>query len=121
MFEGRHDLLGRTERASAVAVAKELASPAPPFVLDVRTPQEWQSKRIAGAVNVPLNHLQARLVELPRHRRMVVHCASGYRSSIAASLLSRHGFERLVELTGGMAAWETSKLPVQGVEVEAVA
>ena len=118
-LEERPDLLVRTERASAVAVAKELASPAPPLVLDVRTAGEWERKHIEGSVNVPLNHLQARLPELPRGGRMLVHCAGGYRSSIAVSLLQRHGFERLIELIGGMAAWEAAKLPVEGASVEA--
>lgn len=50
---------------------------------------------------------------------MVVHCAGGYRLSIAISLLQRHGFEHLIELIGGMAAWEAAKLPVEGASVEA--
>jgi glyoxylase-like metal-dependent hydrolase (beta-lactamase superfamily II)/rhodanese-related sulfurtransferase len=108
----RPDLLARTERATAAAVAAELASPAPPVVLDVRTRSEWQSKQIAGSVNVPLNQLQARIAELPRNRRIVVHCAGGYRSSIAISMLQGHGLELLAELAGGMAAWEAAKLPV---------
>jgi hydroxyacylglutathione hydrolase len=118
-LEERPDLLVRTERASAVGVAEELASPEPPLVLDVRTVRERESKHIESSVNVPLNHLQARLPELPCERRMVVHCAGGYRSSIAISLLQRHGFEHLIELIGGMAAWEAAKLPVEGASVEA--
>jgi rhodanese-related sulfurtransferase len=41
-----------------------------------------------------------------------VYCAGGYRSSIAASLLQRHGFTRVAEIAGGLAAWETAHLPV---------
>jgi len=108
----RPDLLVYTERANAGDVVAELASPAPPLVVDVRTPREWQEKHIDGSVNVPLNHLLTRLGELPHDRRMVVLCAGGYRSSIAASLLQRHLFDRLVELTGGMAAWDAAKVPV---------
>ena len=107
----RPDLLARTERTTAADVAAERASPAPPVVLDVRTRSEWQSNRIAGSVNVPLNQLQARIAELPRNRRIVVHCAGGYRSSIAISMLQCHGVELLAELAGGMAAWEAAKLP----------
>lgn len=120
-LEARPDLLVRTERASAVAVAEELASRPPPLVLDVRTAAEWQHKRIGGSVNVPLSQLQARLEDLSRGRRLVIHCASGYRSSIAVSLLQHHGFEHLVELVGGMAAWELAKLPMEGTSVDAVA
>jgi rhodanese-related sulfurtransferase/glyoxylase-like metal-dependent hydrolase (beta-lactamase superfamily II) len=110
--ERREDLLVRTERVTASAVAQELASAMPPVVLDVRTPQEWRPRHIVGSVNIPLNHLAERISELPRDRRLVVHCASGYRSSIAFSMLQRAGFDDLVELTGGMAAWEAAKLPV---------
>ena len=46
---------------------------------------------------------------MPRDRQMVVHCASGYRSSIATSLLERHGFTRVTELAGGIAAWENRR------------
>jgi rhodanese-related sulfurtransferase len=56
-------------------------------------------------VNIPLNHLRARLAEVPRNRRVVVHCAAGYRSAIAASLLEHAGFEDLADLAGGMQAW----------------
>jgi rhodanese-related sulfurtransferase/glyoxylase-like metal-dependent hydrolase (beta-lactamase superfamily II) len=112
--EGREDLLGRTERVTASAIARELTATNPPFVLDVRTPQEWQTRHIVGSVNIPLNHLGERISELPRDRRIVVHCASGYRSSIAFSMLQRAGFDDLVELAGGIAAWEAAKLPVDG-------
>jgi hydroxyacylglutathione hydrolase len=110
--EGREDLLIRTERVTASAIARELAAAMPPFVLDVRTPQEWRARHIVGSINIPLNHLGERIGELPRDRRIVVHCASGYRSSIAFSVLQRAGFDDLVELAGGMAAWEAAKLPV---------
>jgi rhodanese-related sulfurtransferase len=114
----RPDLLARTERATAAAVAAELASPAPPLVLDVRTRPEWLSQQIASSVNVPLSQLQGRIAELPRHRRIVVHCAGGYRSSIAISMLQAQGLDNLAELTGGMAAWEAAKLPVSHRTIE---
>jgi rhodanese-related sulfurtransferase len=63
-------------------------------------------------MNVPLNHLQERIVEIPRTRRIAVHCAGGYRSSIAASILHQYGITNLTELAGGLAAWEAAKLPV---------
>ncbi len=107
------ELLARTHRVTAVMVAEDLASRVPPpLVLDVRTPHEWQSKQIAGSMNVPLNQLQARLSELPRERSIAVHCASGYRSSIATSVLQRLGFSHVTELKGGIAAWEAAQLPV---------
>jgi len=112
VLEARPDLVDGTERVAPAMLAAELASPNPPFVLDVRMPKEWQSRRIEGSTNIPLNHLQERLEELPRGQEIVVHCAGGYRSSIAASILHQHGFEELTELVGGIAAWEAAKLPV---------
>ena len=79
----------------------------PPLVVDVRTEREWSEQRIDGSVNVPLSRLAERLDELPRDRPLVVHCASGYRSAIAASLLQREGFALVADLVGGIAAWET--------------
>ncbi len=108
----RPDLVRRTERVSASTVAEELAAPEPPFILDVRNPPEWQNRQLAGSVNIPLNHLEERIAEIPRGRRIAVHCAGGYRSSIAASILHQHGFTDLIEMAGGLAAWEAAKLPV---------
>jgi len=104
--------LRQTERLGAPALAQELAEAQAPLVVDVRTPREFAAKRIAGGVNIPLNHLLERVGELPRGRRIAVHCAGGYRSSIAAGMLSRHGFD-VVELAGGLAAWEAAKLPME--------
>jgi rhodanese-related sulfurtransferase/glyoxylase-like metal-dependent hydrolase (beta-lactamase superfamily II) len=111
-LSSRPDLVWPTERAGAPIVAEELAGPEAPLVLDIRNPGEWSGKHIAGSVNIPLNHLQERIAEVPRNRRIVVHCAGGYRSSIAASILHQYGITHLVELAGGLAAWEAAKLPV---------
>ena len=108
----RPDLVWPTERVGAPIVAEELAAPDPPLVLDVRAPREWSSKHIDGSVNFPLNHLEERIAEIPCDRRIVVHCAGGYRSSIAASILHQHGITKLIEMAGGLAAWEAAKLPV---------
>ena len=82
------------------------------MVLDIRNPGEWKAGHIPGSVNIPLNHMQARMAEVPRDKRIAVHCAGGYRSSIAASILHQHGITNLVEMAGGLAAWEAAKLPV---------
>lgn len=108
----RPDLVSQTERVSAPAVAEELASAEPPLLLDVRSPREWSARHIEGSVNIPLNHLQERLGEVPRDRRIALHCAGGYRSSIAAGILNQHGITRLIEMAGGLAAWEAARLPV---------
>jgi rhodanese-related sulfurtransferase len=115
----RQDLVWPTERVTAQMAADELvgnstgsqSSPGP-IVLDIRNPKEWKTKHIPGSVNIPLNHLQERIDEVPRDRRIVVHCAGGYRSSIAASILHQYGITNLIEIAGGLAAWDAAKLPV---------
>ena len=104
----RPDLIWPTRRISAPMAAEELASADPPLLLDVRNPREWTAKRIAGSVNVPLNHLQELMAEIPRDRRILIHCAGGYRSSIAAAILQQHGITQLEELAGGLAAWDAA-------------
>jgi rhodanese-related sulfurtransferase len=81
--------------------------------LDVRSARESEQKRIEGSVNIPLNHLSGRAGELERNRPVLIHCAGGYRSSIAASLLEQAGFRDVSEIAGGLAAWELAKLPVR--------
>jgi rhodanese-related sulfurtransferase/glyoxylase-like metal-dependent hydrolase (beta-lactamase superfamily II) len=108
----RPDLVWPTVRVTAPMVAEELASAEPPLLLDIRNPREWATKHIDGSVNIPLNHLQERIAEIPRDRRLAVHCAGGYRSSIAASILQQYGITNLIEMAGGLAAWEAAKLPV---------
>lgn len=111
-LSSRPDLLWPTERISAPMIAEELAEEPPPVVLDVRNPREWAAKHISDSMNIPLNHLQERIAEVPRDSRIAVHCAGGYRSSIAASILQQYGITNLTEMAGGLAAWEAAKLPV---------
>ncbi len=110
-LESRPDLTATTERISA-ALAAERVNAGATLVVDVRGPGERADKSIAGSVGIPLNHLGERLGELPRDRPLLVHCAGGYRSSIAASLLLRDGFRDVSELAGGITAWEAAHLPV---------
>jgi glyoxylase-like metal-dependent hydrolase (beta-lactamase superfamily II)/rhodanese-related sulfurtransferase len=111
-LDRRPELTARTERISAPLAAERLAT-GDPVALDVRMPREHDQKHLAGSVNVPLNHLTERLAQLPKDRALVVYCAGGYRSSIAASLLQRHGFTNIAEIAGGFAAWEAARLPVE--------
>jgi rhodanese-related sulfurtransferase/glyoxylase-like metal-dependent hydrolase (beta-lactamase superfamily II) len=106
----RPDLVWPTQRISAPLLAEELAGADPPLLVDVRNPREWAARHIGGSLNLPLNHLQERIAEIPHDRRIAVHCAGGYRSSIAAGILHQHGLTRLVELAGGLAAWDAASL-----------
>jgi glyoxylase-like metal-dependent hydrolase (beta-lactamase superfamily II)/rhodanese-related sulfurtransferase len=109
-LDGRPELVERTERITAHNLAEQLESSRPPLVLDVRTEREAEAARIEGSLVIPLNHLEERLGEIPRDRDVVVTCASGYRSSIAVSILEAHGLKGLSDLVGGMDAWEASRL-----------
>jgi len=104
---GRPDLLDRIERITAGSLSERLAAPEPPLLIDVRAPAEWRERRIEAAVNVPLQRLPEQMTTLPREHPIVVHCATGYRSAIAASLLQRDGYPDVADLVGGMAAWES--------------
>ncbi|HZI92827.1 MAG TPA: rhodanese-like domain-containing protein, partial [Patescibacteria group bacterium] len=105
----RSDLISRTQRVTAASLAEQLASAAPPLILDVRGAKEWEAARISGSLNIPLTHLEEQITQVPRGRRIAVHCASGYRSAIAASLLARHGITDVEDLVGGIAAWEAAR------------
>jgi hydroxyacylglutathione hydrolase len=81
------------------------------LTIDVRRESEFASGHIAGAINVPLHELPRRISELDRAARLSVICQSGYRSSIAASLLQRNGFPSVANVVGGTNAWVRSGLP----------
>jgi glyoxylase-like metal-dependent hydrolase (beta-lactamase superfamily II)/rhodanese-related sulfurtransferase len=110
-LEARPELTATIDRVSPALAAEQLAS-GEPLAVDVRAPRERDEKFVAGSVNIPLNHLAERLKELPSDRPLLVYCAGGYRSSIAASLLQRQGFTQVSEIAGGLAAWETAHLPL---------
>jgi len=111
----RPELTATTERVSAPLASERLAEGAA-VAVDVRGARERDQKYVAGSISVPLNHLLEHVQELPKDRPLLVYCAGGYRSSIAASLLQRAGFNRVSELAGGIAAWETAQLPTARTE-----
>jgi hydroxyacylglutathione hydrolase len=84
------------------------------LVVDVRGRTEYQEEHIAGARNLPLGYLLQHLDELPHDRPVVVHCASGYRSQIAASLLHAHGFDNVLNLDDSLEVWCTLLPTVHG-------
>jgi len=74
-------------------------------VIDVRTAREWQAGHLPGSINIPVGELPQRLAELPRGAPVATICESGYRSSLAASLLSQEGVADVRNVAGGMAAY----------------
>lgn len=82
-------------------------------VLDVRTPHEYRSHRVAGAKLLPVQELADRWQELDAESEWLVLCEHGGRSAFACELLGQAGFRQLVNMRGGMAQWLASGLPVQ--------
>lgn len=81
------------------------------FILDVRTPEEWQEHHIEGATLIPLDTLAAAVSELPTDRPIVVVCRSGNRSATGRDILLAAGFEDVVSMDGGMREWISAGLP----------
>jgi hydroxyacylglutathione hydrolase len=102
------ELIERTERITAGSLAEQLRAPAPPLIVDVRTPGEWSEGHIDDAVNLPLSRVSERAGELPLDRPLVLYCTSGYRAAIAASLLAQEGRRKVANLVGGLAAWQSA-------------
>jgi hydroxyacylglutathione hydrolase len=82
-------------------------------VLDVRQPAEWTGGHIPDATFLTGAELTRRVGELPLNRPIATICGSGYRSSVAASLLKRQGCEEVYNVLGGMQAWEQGGLPIR--------
>ncbi|MBS3967048.1 MAG: rhodanese-like domain-containing protein [Truepera sp.] len=85
------------------------------LAVDVREPQEYALGHVPEAINLPLGSIAARLADLPRDREIVLVCNTGNRSSLAAQLLLREGYDgaRVANLEGGTSAWRTQGRPVE--------
>jgi hydroxyacylglutathione hydrolase len=114
--------VAQTAQVSAIELRNLLAAGNEIQVVDVRRPAEWETGHIAEGHLKPLNQFAALLapngtaskkllIDLDPARPVAVHCKSGYRSAIAASLLERAGFATVASLTGGFDAWEAHALP----------
>ena len=106
----RTDLLKRTERITSLTLSDKILSDNPPILIDVRTVNEWESGHIKGSINIPLNQIKERISEIPKDKELVVQCASGYRSSIALSLLEMNNLSNISDLVGGISAWKAVEL-----------
>src|SRR5437773_2049210 len=82
-------------------------------MLDVRERSEYERAHAPGALHIPYEQLQDRIAEVPRGRDVVVYCAAGVRSSLAASILERSGLAP-INMRGGLSSWETAGLPTEG-------
>lgn len=104
--------LARTDQIAVDELQARLSEGADLALVDVRRPGEWTAGHIGAAIHLPLHELERRAATLDRERPMAVVCQSGYRSSIATSLLERMGFRNVVNVVGGMAAWNAADYEV---------
>ena len=97
------------DRINAHQFAKKFAEK--PLVFDVRKKSEYDSEHVEGAINVPLNQISEHLAEFPKDKPFIVHCAGGYRSMIASSILKQRGWENFVDVEGGFDAIKKTSVP----------
>ncbi|KUI30761.1 rhodanese-like domain-containing protein [Mycobacterium sp. GA-2829] len=98
------DLVQPAPRSTVAALDRLLVDDAVTLV-DIRNPGEREAGAIPGSLHIPLAQLRARMGEVPGDKPIVLHCAGGWRSSVAASLLRANGFEQASDLLGGYNAW----------------
>lgn len=103
-------LVAQSDSISAPRLSKQLADDQAPLVLDVRSPGEYQSGHVPGAVNIPYRTLPARLSEVSagKQDRIVVYCEQGPRAEVAADILEDAGYRRVSALKGHMANWRAA-------------
>jgi thioredoxin len=88
------------------------------ILIDVRTPEEFKSGAIEKAINIDYNDpkFEEKIVHLDKKMSYYVYCLSGGRSSSAADFMRKQGFEKIVDLKGGILAWQKSNFPLKNIE-----
>lgn len=81
--------------------------------LDVRRKNEYEQAHLQGTINIPLNYLAKNVDQLDKDKPLYVHCAAGYRSVIAISVLKRLGFNQLINIAGGFSALSHTDLEIE--------
>jgi len=106
VMQYKSDGAGRFTELSA-ADAKAFMEKEGPLLLDVRTPNEYYSGHLKGALLIPLQQLEGRLSEIDKYRdkKVLVYCRSGNRSTVAAQILIRNGFSEIANLRPGIIGW----------------
>ena len=85
-----------------------------PVVIDVRTAEEYASGHIRGAVNIPFDEVAQRIAEIDAPHGVALYCMVGPRARKGESALLDRGYEKVLHLEGGLAAWLAEGLPVEG-------
>lgn len=92
--------LDTVDRVDAQSLEKMIAAEKP-LIIDVRRKSEFDSEHIVGAENIPVSEMNEHLAEFPKDRKFVLHCAGGYRSMMAASILKQRGWTNVMDVPGG--------------------
>ena len=108
----RRLLFGGNYTTIGPAAAAELLKSPGTVVVDVRTKGEVAGGRIKGAKHIPMAELERRSAELPKGKKILVYCASGMRSRMAARFLGKKGYSEVYNLAGGIAGWRRQGLPL---------
>lgn len=101
------------ESISAQELAKRQQQQPALTIVDVRKPDEFSAEHIVGANNFPLDTLNDHMKEIPRNKPLYVHCAGGYRSMVANSILKSRGFDKVINIEGGLSAIRQTAVPLQ--------
>lgn len=110
-----------------VEEAKKLVETEDVFILDVRTPSEFNSSHIEGATLIPVTNsgesnlspdqlLEARIDEVPKNKKILVYCRSGHRSTSASQILINSGYSQVYNMEGGINAWTGAGYPLVSLE-----
>jgi phage shock protein E len=83
------------------------------FILDVRTPEEWEQFHIPDSTLIPLDELEARVDEVPSDQEVVVVCRTGNRSQQGRGILKSAGFTQVSSMAGGVTEWQSEGYPIE--------
>ncbi|MDX1333201.1 MAG: MBL fold metallo-hydrolase [Robiginitalea sp.] len=100
-----------TNRVTVEEVVRKYEKKELPMVIDVRKKSEFDSEHMIDAVNIPLNEINQHLAEIPKDKPFLLHCAGGYRSMIASSILKQRGWNNFADITGGFDEMKETSLP----------
>ena len=101
---------------SPVDLSERAKSASSPLVLDVRTPEEFRSGHIPGAINIPHTELASRIDRVEAEHGVVLYCMVGPRARLGEKTLLDAGVPNVLHLEGGLAAWQASGYPVEGAD-----
>ncbi len=105
---------GEAPSISAAELQSRREAGAAPTVIDVRTPEEYASGHIPGAVNIPFDEVAKRIADVDAPHGVALYCMVGPRARKGEAALLEAGYETVFHLEGGLAAWQAAGLPVEG-------